>query len=57
MDALIDYGFIRQIISGVPTMSVSIFGFSDQWKYYGTDKFSIPKSDKRYKRKLKEIHN
>lgn len=25
MDTLIDYGFIKQIVSGVPTMSVSAF--------------------------------
>lgn len=55
IDTLIDYGFIRQIISGVPTMNVSIYGFSEHWKYYGTDKFNIPKTDKRYKRKVKKF--
>ena len=54
IDALIDHGFIRQIISGVPTMSVSIYGFSFRWKDYGTDKFFIPNEDRRYKRKPKE---
>jgi hypothetical protein len=53
VDILIEYGFIRQIISGVPTMSASIYGFSDRWKDYGTDKFNIPDRDKRYKRKPK----
>lgn len=56
IDKLIANGFIRQIISGVPTLNASIFGFSDNWKYYDTDKFYIPKEDRRYipKRKNKK---
>lgn len=54
MDTLIDYGFIKQIVSGVPTMSVSIYGFSYRWKDYGTERFFIPNEDRRYKRKSKE---
>lgn len=54
MDTLIDYGFIKQIVSGVPTMSVSIYGFSYRWKDYGTGRFFIPNEDRRYKRKPKE---
>ena len=50
MDRLIELGFIRQVVTGVPTMSVNIYGFSDNWKHYGTDKFYIPKEDFRYKR-------
>ena len=53
IDALINAGFIKQVVSGVPTMSASIYGFSDRWKDYGTDKFYIPESDKRYKKKTK----
>ena len=53
LDILIDLGFIKQIMSGVPRMEASIYGFSDKWKDYGTDKFHIPDSDKRYKRKTK----
>ena len=53
IDKLIELGFIKQNISGVPTMSVSIYGFSEKWKYYGTDKFSITKAEERYKRSLK----
>ena len=34
-------------------MEASIYGFSDRWKEYRTDKFHIPDSDKRYKRKSK----
>lgn len=54
LDTLIDYGFIKQIVSGVPTMSASIYGFSYRWKDYGTDRFFIPNEDRRYKRKPKE---
>jgi len=53
IDKLIELGFIKQNISGVPTMSVSIYGFSEKWKYYGTDKFNITKEEERYKRSLK----
>ena len=54
INVLIEHGFIRQIISGVPTMSVSIYVFSFRWKDYGTDIFFIPNEDRRYKRKSKE---
>lgn len=55
IDALIEYGFIRQIISGVPRMEVSIYGFFSMWQHYGTDKFYVPNNDRRYKRKTKII--
>lgn len=55
IDTLIELGFIKQISSGVPTMSISIYGFSTMWKYYGTDKFNIPTIDKRYSRKSKKL--
>lgn len=54
MDKLIEYGFIRQVVSGVPTMNASIYGFIDNWKYYNTDKFYIPDTYKRYTRKAKK---
>lgn len=57
IDNLIECGFIRQITSGVPTMSVSIYGFSEQWKYFGTDEFKISEKDKRYKREHKKVHS
>lgn len=53
IDKLIELGFIKQNISGVPTMSVTIYGLSDKWKYYGTDKFNITDLEKRYKRLLR----
>lgn len=54
LDVLIDRGFIKQTFSGVPFMKANKYGFSDKWKLYGTDNFSIPDSDKRYKRKSKK---
>ncbi len=54
VDLLINLGLIKQVLSGVPTMSANIYGFSDKWKDYGTDKFYIPSTDKRYKRKSKQ---
>ena len=48
IDVLIDTGFIRQIKSGWNTRTANIYGFSDKWKLYGTDKFIIPENDKRY---------
>lgn len=54
MDILINLEFIKQVMSGVHRMEASIYGFSDKWKDYGTGKFYIPESDKRYKKKSKE---
>ena len=48
IDVLIEKGFIKQIKSGWNTRTANIYGFSDKWKLYGTDKFIIPESDKRY---------
>ena len=48
---LSERGFIKQIMSGVPRMEATIYGFSDRKKDYGTDKFYIPKEDRRYTRK------
>ena len=51
IDLLIECGFIKQNISGWNTRTVNIYGFSDKWKYYGTDKFKIEDKDRRYKPK------
>ncbi len=32
VDLLINLGLIKQVVSGVPTMSANIYGFSDRWK-------------------------
>ncbi len=47
IDKLITNGFIRQIINGYFTRSANIYGFSDNWKLYVIDNFSIPIQDKR----------
>ena len=51
IDILIAFGFIRQIKSGWNTWTSNIYGFSDKWRLFGTDKFSIPETDKRYQPK------
>lgn len=48
IDALIAYGFIRQVASGYNTRTANIYGFSSNWKSYGTAEFCIPEKDKRY---------
>lgn len=48
IDALIEHGFIYQKECGFNTRTVNIYGFSEKWKYYGTDKFNITESEKRY---------
>lgn len=47
LDQLNDLGFIKVIKSGWTTRTPSIYGFSDQWKYYGTDKFNVTPRPKR----------
>ena len=48
MDALINHGFIRQVVAGVINKKVNIYGFSENWKKYGKENFKIPEEDKRY---------
>ena len=48
MDILINLEFIKQVMSGVPRMEASIYGFSDRWQDYGTDKFYIPDNEFRF---------
>lgn len=48
IDKLIENGFIKQVASGFNTRTVNIYGFSEQWKYYGKEDFRIPEVDKRY---------
>lgn len=47
IDALIDYGFIKLIKHGKVVHKPNIYGFSDMWREYGTDKFFIHPSYKR----------
>ena len=51
MDALIELGFIRQLVSGWNTRTINIYGFSGKWKLYGTAEFKIENKDRRYKPK------
>lgn len=48
IDKLIELGFIKQTCSGWNTRTANLYGFSDKWKLYGTEKFYIPNEDKRY---------
>ena len=48
IDALIEHGFIYQKECGFNTRTVNIYGFSEKWKYYGTEKFNITEREKRY---------
>lgn len=50
LDELIDHGFIKIMDGGWTVQKATIFGFSDQWKHYGTDKFSVISRPKRYKK-------
>lgn len=50
MDALIEVGLLDLIASGWNTRSPNIYGFSDRWKHYGEEGYSVPESVKRKKR-------
>lgn len=41
IDELIDYGFIKIIRQAWTSRECNIYGFCDQWKWFGTDKFRI----------------
>ncbi|WP_236575988.1 hypothetical protein, partial [Paenibacillus sp. USDA918EY] len=47
LDQLNDLGFIKVVQSGWTTRTATIYGFSDMWKYYGTDKFNVTPRPKR----------
>ncbi|WP_339820502.1 hypothetical protein MKZ15_05650 [Paenibacillus sp. FSL R7-0216] len=51
LDQLNDLGFIKVIKSGWTTRTATIYGFSDQWKYYGTDKFIVTPRPKRKRKR------
>jgi hypothetical protein len=56
MDRLIELGFIKVILYQGNCRKPTIYGFSEQWKYYGTDKFKITDKDRRPKDTLSEEH-
>jgi len=41
LDELIDYGFIIIVKHRQNTRECNVYGLSDQWQYYGTDRFKI----------------
>ncbi|MCL6457654.1 MAG: hypothetical protein K6T85_06575 [Gorillibacterium sp.] len=51
LDQLIDLGFIKILQSGWSNRTASIYGFNDQWKYYGTKDFHVISRVKRTKNK------
>lgn len=51
LDELIDHGFIKIMDGGWTVQKATIFSFSDQWRYYGTDKFKVAPRPKRIKQK------
>lgn len=56
MDNLINLGFIKVIIYQGNLRKATIYGFTDQWKYYKTDKFNVTDKDKRPKDTLSKEH-
>ncbi len=56
IDALIERGFIKVVQYQGNLRQPTIYGFSNQWKYYGTDKFNIADKDKRPKDTLSKEH-
>jgi hypothetical protein len=56
IDNLIELGFIRVIQNRWTTREATIYGFSDMWKYYGTEKFKISHRDRRAKGRISEEH-
>lgn len=47
LDELINYGFIYIVEYRFNTRESNIYGLSDMWKHYGTDKFKIYPRPKR----------
>ena len=48
-DNLIEKGFIRVIQDRWTTRESTIYGFSEQWKFYKTESFLINSQDRRHK--------
>ncbi|WP_160676749.1 hypothetical protein [Clostridium sp. C8-1-8] len=56
IDKLIELGFIRVVQHRWTIRESTIYGFSDMWKNYGTEKFMIYKKDRRAKGIISEEH-
>ena len=46
MTALITFGFVDCVVSGAICKTKTLYRLSDRWRFYGTDKFSIPENVK-----------
>jgi hypothetical protein len=51
VDNLIEHGFIKVVQDRWTTRESTVYGFSDQWKFYKTTKFTITNGGRRHKRK------
>ena len=51
LDVLIDRGFIEVVLPGKATRTATLYGFSDEWKRYGTPEFSVPVNKRRETKK------
>lgn len=56
MDKLIELGFIKVVLYRGNMRLSTIYGFSDQWINYGTDRFIVTNKDRRPKDTLSEEH-
>lgn len=56
IDKLIELGFIRVVQHRWNIRESTIYGFSDMWKNYGTEKFKISNKDRRAKGIISEEH-
>lgn len=56
IDALIDVGLIRVVQYQQNLRKPTIYGFSEKWKLYGTDKFHLDINEQRPKNTLTEGH-
>jgi len=56
IDNIIEHGFIRVVENRWNTRECTIYGFSTQWRNYGTSAFTIKLSDRRAKRPFTKEH-
>lgn len=45
MEALILHGFIRCVQNGANTRTKSVYAYSDQWRFWGTEAFHVTEQD------------
>lgn len=54
MDALVSHGFIACVKCGAFSRTKTVYRFSDRWKTYGTEFFSVPDEEKTVSLRRKE---